>query len=502
MKHKENLRCAAYIRVSTKKEEQKTSLENQLKIIKDFTKSRGWYITETYVDIMSGTKGNRPKLQEMLSDATQDKFDIIISKELSRIARNTELAHKIKRILEENKIDFLTLDNAIDNLSSTSNIFGLMAWLYSEESETISKRIKASKIVKAKSGEFNGTIPPYGYFLKDKKLFIRDDDTPKTIKKIFKEYVGGLGFDAIARKLFEEGLPSPSMLAKKSNQTNYWSGSGIRCILENRSYTGSLVQCKTTTLNAISSKRKITKKEDLIIIQDAHEALIDIEDFNLVQSLIAKRRKSRVTQTKHLFTAVLICDDCGRGLIYKKHRKGYICSRFNKLGSKACSNHHIYETIILDKLLLDAKQTILNYSSEDMESLSHKLESYKIKSLHKLDLLDKEKDKLNAKKIKMFELLLDDTITNQDYKLYIDKFSETTMLLDSQILSLNNLLKENLSSQIIKEFTAFEKTFTNLKVITPEILNRFVESIVVKEDKSLIIKYKFSFPNEELFKSL
>lgn len=127
------MKCAIYIRVSTKFEEQQSSLANQKLLFENYVLERGWTIYEIYTDIESGTNDrNRPAFKRMLNDAQEKKFDIIMAKELSRLARNSELAHKTKRIAEENNIHILTLDNAINTIKGDLELFGLRAWLYEQ----------------------------------------------------------------------------------------------------------------------------------------------------------------------------------------------------------------------------------------------------------------------------------------------------------------------------------------------------------------------------------
>lgn len=123
-------KVAIYIRVSTNKEEQKLSLQNQQELFVNYISSKGWSVYKFYVDVDSGTKGKRPELQRLINDAENKKFDIIISKELSRLARNSELSYRIKNIAENNNIHIITLDGAINTLDGNRGMFGMYAWLY------------------------------------------------------------------------------------------------------------------------------------------------------------------------------------------------------------------------------------------------------------------------------------------------------------------------------------------------------------------------------------
>lgn len=287
------MKCAIYIRVSTNKDEQKTSLINQKDLFNRLLKKNNWDLFDYYIDIESGTTAKRENLQRMIKDAEERKFDIILVKELSRLARNGSLAYKIRDLAQINNIQIIALDNSIDTLNNHTQNFGLFAWLYERESENTSSRLKAAFKSRANKGLFKGTIPPYGYKCENGCLIIRDDNTPNIVRRIFNEYL---------------------------------SGSSVRIILENPNYTGDLVQNKSNSVSAISKKRIKNNPNDYIIVENTHQPIISKEVFNAVQSLINNRRKIRPQQNSHLFSNLLFCADCGHGFHFKKNRRGYVLS--------------------------------------------------------------------------------------------------------------------------------------------------------------------------------
>lgn len=138
------MRCAIYLRVSTNKEEQKSSLENQRDLFYRYIGDKGWDVHEFYVDVETGTTDKRASLQRLISDAKQRNFDVILAKELSRLARNGKLSYEIRDIALTNGIHIITLDNAVNTMEGRSENFGLYAWLYEQESQRTSERIKSS----------------------------------------------------------------------------------------------------------------------------------------------------------------------------------------------------------------------------------------------------------------------------------------------------------------------------------------------------------------------
>lgn len=312
------MRCAVYIRVSTNKEEQKSSLENQRSLFYQYIEDKAWDVFEFYVDVESGTTGKRENLQRLIEDAKQRKFDVILAKELSRLARNGGLSYQIRDLARDNHIHLITLDNAINTLEGKGEMFGLYAWMYEQESQRISTRIKDALKSTARNGKFKGSVPPYGYRLNNGKLILAEDDTPNVVKRIFGMYLEGKGFDAIARTLTREGCSTPAQVIGKKNAGLYWQGTSIKKILSNPHYVGDLVQGRQTTVSVTSKVREEVPREKQIITENAHQALISRGDYEAVQQYMEgrKRQQAKPKAKKHFFTNYLFC--AGKDLTSKK----------------------------------------------------------------------------------------------------------------------------------------------------------------------------------------
>lgn len=219
------LRCAIYARVSTEMETQRTSIDNQIDLFRNYAAQNNWEIVEIYTDKQSGTKGNRPGLKALIEDGKAGKFDVILAKELSRLARNGRLSYELRDICLINSIHIVCLDNSINTITGDVQNFGLFAWLYENESATSSRRNKAAKRTKANRGLFVGSNPPYGYYSDNGKLKIREDNTPEIVRRIFGEYLDGKGMDSIAKSFTAEKIPTPSQIANKSNASPLWHAS-------------------------------------------------------------------------------------------------------------------------------------------------------------------------------------------------------------------------------------------------------------------------------------
>lgn len=488
------LKVALLIRVSTSKEEQKSSLENQKKLFMQMCSANGWEIYDVYEEVESGTHTNRKGLNQLINDAKEHKFDLILAKELSRLARNVPLAYQLREILKKHKIHLKTLDGAIDTLNGDQDKFGLYAWIYEQESQKISNRIRHTFRTKANEGEFNGSLPPYGYNKENKKLFIRDDYTPDIVRRIYNEYIEGKGFDAIARGLYNEGIATPAQVSGKGNASDKWHGSTIKKILMNPHYTGTLVQCRDTK-PTVTDSRQIVPVSAFVIKEKTHDAIISIDTFNTVQDMIMSRRRIRPQPEIHLFTNTAFCVDCGRGMHFKKNRKGYVCGNYNKHGIKACSEHFIKETHLTEIILDDIKvlTSKLNLNSK-MNSLTQKVNKMHSDTKKRLTKVEKNIEELNNQKVQLTKLLAQTNINIEDYRLTIEEINNSLNNLVSEKFELENA-ESNSKITTGDEVAALKKeleNFVHFNELTPEMLHRLVNRIEIKEDGSLRIFYRFS----------
>ena len=485
-------RIAVYIRVSKDRLEQKSSLKNQKDMFIQFAKEKNYTIFDFYVDIDSGTKENRPDFERLLKDAQEKKFDIICSKELSRLCRNVFLSYKLKVITENYNIDLITTEGAINTLEGNTDLYGLFAWKAEFEANTTSDRIKKVLTTRAKKGLFTSSIPTYGYYCKEGVLHIRNDNSPEIVKRIFSEYIAGKGIDSIARDLFHDNVPTPSQIACKKNSSNIWYGKTIKKILTNQAYIGNMEQKKESTINAINKKRLKNDASKRILVENTHEPIISKEMFYIVQDLLKSRRKERGHQSTHLFTNILRCADCGKGMHFKKNRKGYVCGTSVKLGKNVCSDHIVRESALSEAILKELNSFMSSYSPT---SNSKQLEAIYKKKVSKFESAIKANEqkliKLNERKSNALDYFLDKTISKNEYDSYIAKYTKEAEILSNELTAFKSSLEILTAPSTLEKISSFEKPKAKIDELTPEILNKFIEKIEISEDGSPKIYYRF-----------
>jgi site-specific DNA recombinase len=485
-------RVGAYARVSTEREEQESSLVNQQLMFEKYVKDNNWMLTELYIDRKSGTKGKRPELLRLIEDIQEKRIDVVLFKDLSRMARNGELSYRIANLLKEKNVQIITLDGMINSLENNVDMLGLLAWLYEKESENQSKRIKSIKKLGASNGKYQGSTPPYGYQVINGKLFVREDETPAIVQRIFKEYLNGTGVDTIAKSLTIEGQPTPAQVIQKKNAGMNWMGSSIKTILSNPHYVGDLVQGRTTTISVVSTKRKENKNEEYIIVRGTHEPIITKDVFVAVQKQIQKRKKNQTAPKAHLFTNISYCADCGKGMWYRSGGR-YICGSYGRYGVNKCTSHSIKEDKLASAIINDFK---IIFKSQNLLIQTKHLEEKVKKTFYKTSKeLDKIKSKLSVlqnRKVKYAEMIADGEIDIETFQNAINANDKDIKVLKSKLTSLQT---NDINQEI--NITSMEKEFIDYLYSTdvlPELIHRFISRIEIVEGGTPNIFYNFQEP--------
>ncbi|WP_175987053.1 recombinase family protein [Bacillus sp. Marseille-Q1617] len=349
------------------------------------------------------------------------------------------------------------------------------------------------KILSSKNCQLYSSVhTPLGYKAVKGKLYVRDDFTPDLVKRIFRDYISGKGFDHIARDLTAEGIPTPGQISGKSNAGVNWQGSAIRKILENPHYTGDLVQGRSTTQDVTSKMRNYAEPKDFIIVKGTHEPIISYEDFEAVQLLIASKRKKRPYQEKHLFTNTAYCADCGRGMHYRANSKGYMCGNYVKLGSSKCSDHLVREVELKSAIIQDIHYLIGSLRNDKvMGDLERKLKKQKQKDEKKFKDIETEIEKFKKRKKRALDDYYDGNTTKEEYNEYVDvtnKEIEALLLNRQHLLSSVNTKDDTLAFTEIRNRL---EEFKDIKELTPNILHRLIERIEITADGNARIHYRF-----------
>ena len=363
----EKLRVAVYARVSADKDSAYHSLMAQDEYGAEFVNAHpNWELVGVYSDnARSGTLRKRPAFQRMMEDCRARKIDLVVTKSVSRLARNSALLMETLGELERLGIDcYFELDHRY------ASDFGAKSWIkltgiYAEGVAEEYSDLQIRRIDELyKQGKPSGGHD-FGYrFNKDK--FIIFPKEARVVKKIYELYLEGMGYGRIAKYLNSLKVAAP--------HGGTWNESSIRDILTNKFYNGVLTLQRTFRNNFLDKELvRNTGEMRMVVVENAHEAIIDDEMFKKVQNKIKRKgaKQMIIMQNKkhedevRLFTGMIQCSKCGSTFIRKRPNKGsnkpfWVCGKYFKQGKAACPSHKISEEILIvetAKALMTTKLT-------------------------------------------------------------------------------------------------------------------------------------------------
>jgi len=436
------VRVAPYCRVSTDTEDQANSFESQkLYFESKIEENPKWEMVKMYADAgISGTNtAKRTEFNNMIRDAKAGKIDLIITKEVSRFARNTVDTLKYTRELKSWGVGVFFCNDNINTLDGDGELrLTIMASIAQEESRKTSERVKwGQKRQMEKGVVFGRNI--LGYHLENGVLTVNEEEAG-LVRHIFNKYVEGKGLHIIAKELQAEGH-------KTKNGHSEWTNKSIRTILQNEKYVGDLLQKKTITPDFLTHKKQYNRgEEEMVYIKDHHEPIIDREIFDFVQAEFKRKSKNyQETKSKHsnryAFSGKIQCSHCGRRYVarFRKRkdgskRKTWHCYNKIKNGVQhelngeliGCNNQEIGNDV-LECVVLQA----LNEISNDKKTIVSKLtktiqEVLKNKEKEQYDFEKSEKAiaRLDAKKLKVIDSYYDNEITKDEFLKLKEQYQE------------------------------------------------------------------------------
>lgn len=366
---------AAYARVSSGKDEMLHSLSSQVSYYRNLIQSRpGWRFAGVYADeALTGTRDNRENFQRLLADCRAGKINRVLTKSISRFARNTVTLLETVRELKNLGIDIYFEEQNIHTISADGELMLTILASYAQEESRSASENQKWRVKR----NFEDGIPwrsfMLGYRVKDGRFEIVPEEAA-IVQRIFSYYLDGDGFYTIAKRLNEEGIPNPSGAE--------WLPSSIQKLIKNINYSGNLLLQKTFSENHITKKTRVNKGQlPMYYVENAHDAIIPPPMFEAVQQELAQRTEHfvKTPQQKNVypFTGLIECAICGRSYRRKttKYQVVWICSTFNTRGKKYCASKQIPETTLEyhTALVTDDISTIIKIQAAPNNTLIYHL---------------------------------------------------------------------------------------------------------------------------------
>lgn len=320
-------KVAAYLRLSKEEfncEIKSNSIINQRRMIDDYLLEHEEYkLVDCYIDDgYSGTNFNRTEFQRIIKEIKEKEIKVIVVKDLSRFGRNyIETGNYLEVILPAMGVSVISINENCEIDSSSyygSDYVPLKSLLNDMYAKDISKKVRSSLIVKKRNGEFIGKLAPYGYIKdpKDKHKFIIDKNVSKIIIKMFNMVLDGKSRKEISDYLNKKEIMTPSEYLKISTDKDIkvlkkWNSEMVNRILRNENYTGTLFQGKKRKLNYRVNKKIKVDKEDWIVTENHHEAIIVKEKFDKVQEILDNYfTRANRNGNLEILSGFIKCSDC------------------------------------------------------------------------------------------------------------------------------------------------------------------------------------------------
>ncbi len=482
------------------------SIGNQKKLLAKVAKEKGYTNLVHFLDDgISGVTMDRPGFVEMIRQLEQGKAAAVFVKDLSRLGRNyIEVGRLTEEFFPDHDIRLVAVSDNIDTAEGENELAPIRNLFNEWYARDISKKRRISNKIKGNAGEPMGQ-PPYGYIKdpNDPKHWIVDDEAAQVVRRVYSMTLEGFGTEQIATQLEKDGVLTPRAywLTKgikrpgkgKQQPPTKWNSSTITKILSLQEYCGDILNFKTYSKSYKNKKRIDNDRENWVVFQDVHEAIIERAMYEQVQQKRGKIRKRRTNNGEHnMFSGLLVCADCGSNLHFHFNQgnpeiKYFNCSNY-KGNRGTCTSTHYVRVDFLEEVVLGEIRRLTKFASlyedefvkavighsQQAEQTDRKL---KEKELRTLLARDEELDGL-------FERIYEDNVSG---KLSDDRFAKMSRRYEDEQKELAEKIKK-LRSEIEKQssrsmttdmFIGLVRKYTRARKLTPRMLNELIEKIEV-----------------------
>ena len=496
------------------KEDESNSIQNQKMILLQYAKEHRFPNPTFFVDDgYSGTNYDRPGFQAMLAEIEAGRVAVCITKDLSRLGRNSSLTGLyINFTFPKYNVRYIAINDHFDTIdpnSTDSDIAGIKNWFNEFFAKDTSRKIRAVNKAKGERGERLTTNVPYGYKRDsdDPKKWVIDEEAAQIVKRIFSLCMEGKGPSQIAALLEKEKVLNPTTYKQREGrktphqtpENEYrWHESTVAYILEYMEYTGCTVNFKTYTNSIYDKKQRENPMENRRIFYNTHPAIISLEVFDKVQEIRQQRHRRTKTGKSSLFSGMVYCSDCGAKMRYcttnyfEKRQDHFVCANYRS-NTGSCSAHFI-RAVVLEELVWMHMRTVISYVSryEDhfravMEQKLRLSSETAIRG-HKKRLAQAEKrlGELDRLFIRIYEDNVAGRITDEKFSMMSKTYEDEQAQLKVEIQTLQQEIEvQERQIENLEQFIQRVRKYEDLDELTPYALRELVKAIYIEApDKS------------------
>ena len=507
---------ALYCRLSQEdaNEGDSNSITNQKDILLRYAKEHRFPNPTFFVDDgYSGTNYDRPGFQQMLSEIEAGKVAVVLTKDLSRLGRNSSLTGLyINFTFPKYSVRYIAINDHFDTIdpnSTDNDVAGIKNWFNEFFAKDTSRKIRAVQKAKGERGVPLTTNVPFGYRKdpEDRTKWIVDEAAALVVKRIFKLCMEGRGPMQIAKLLQAEKVLNPTSYKRREGIKSpspetadpyHWNTNTVVHILERREYTGCTVNFKTYTNSIWDKKQRETPIEKQAVFYNTHPAIIEQEVFDKVQQIRQQRHRRTKTGKSSLFSGMVYCADCGAKMRYcttnyfEKRQDHFVCANYRS-NTGSCSAHFIRAVVLEELVWMHMKAVIFyvtRYEKHFRDVMEQKLRLSSEEAIrgYKTQLAQAERRlaELDRLFIRIYEDNVSGRITDERFALMSKTYEDEQAQLKVDIHSLRHEIEvQERQIEDLEKFIQRVHKYEDLQEMTPYALRELVKGIYIEApDKS------------------
>ena len=496
------------------KEDLSNSIQNQKAMLLQYARDHRFPHPTFFIDDgYSGVTYDRPGFQKMLDEIEAGHVGVVITKDLSRLGRNSALTGLyINYTFPQNDVRYIAINDHFDSInpnSTDSDIAGIKNWFNEFFAKDTSRKIRAVQKAKGERGERLTVHVPYGYMKnpENPKEWMIDEEAAQVVKKIFTLCMNGRGPSQIADQLEKDKILTPTAYKNKQGvktphtepENPYrWHESTIVNILERKEYIGATVNFKTYTNSIWDKKQRENPEENRVIFYNTHPAIIEQEVFDKVQEIRQQRHRRTATGKSSPFSGLVFCADCKQKLYYsttkyfEKRQDFFTCST-HRANKDKCSGHYI-RAVVLEDLVWNHMKEVISYVTRyeahfrvEMEQ-KLRLQSEETIRVYKKRLAQAEKriGELDRLFIKIYEDNAKGKLNDDRFAMMSKTYEDEQAQLKVEIVNLQKEIEvQERQIEDLEQFIQRARRYTDLTELTPYALRELVKAVYVEApDKS------------------
>ncbi len=492
------------------------SIVNQKKYLESYAEQRGYTNIRHYTDDgWSGGNFNRPAWKQLEADIEAGKVAHVIVKDMSRIGRDyLQTGFYTEVFFREHGVHFIAIANSVDSDDQNSNEFAPFLNIMNEwYLRDLSRKQRTAIRVKGESGKPTTNCAIYGYkkMPGDKYSWCIDEEAAEVVRRIFRLTIEGKGPYDIARILYDDKVETPAVYFGKQNKGVWkskeefpnpynWSGYIVGQILSKPEYMGHTVNFRSHKQSYKDKNPVMNPKEDWLIFENTHEAIVDKETWELAQKLRKTPRRHDTLGEANPLTGLLFCADCGAKMTNHRSKGGtesspypsdfYDCSTYTLAHQKrthACCGHYI-RTKAVRELVLNTIRTVSTFAISNQEEFAEKVRS--ASQIKQKEAAKETKRKLNKDKKriaeldniikKLYESFAIGRITDERFDILLAEYEAEQKSLQAAVEEAEQRVSSFEEDTVrVEQFMELARKYTDFSELTTMMINEFIDKIIV-----------------------